>query len=69
MTISAKLLEILVCPIDKGSLLYVEEEQLLYNPRLHRKYAIVDDIPNMLIDESEVVDDAEHERIVALARP
>lgn len=69
MPISDELLEILVCPVDKGSLLYVEGEQLLYNPRLHRKYAIVDDIPNMLIDESEVVDDAEHERIVALARP
>jgi uncharacterized protein YbaR (Trm112 family) len=69
VTISDKLLAILVCPVDKGALLYLEEEQALYNPRLHRKYAILDGIPNMLIDESEVVDDAEHERLIALARP
>ncbi|MBM3661053.1 MAG: Trm112 family protein, partial [Actinobacteria bacterium] len=38
-----------------------------YNPRLHRRYVIRDDIPIMLIDEAEAVDDAEHERLVAKA--
>jgi hypothetical protein len=37
----------------------------LYNPRLKRRYAIREDIPIMLIDEAETVDDAEHERIEA----
>ncbi len=67
MALDTQLLEILACPQDKGPLLYFEDEDTLYNPRLHRRYAIRDDIPIMLIDESEVVDDAEHERLVAKA--
>ena len=39
----------------------------LYNPRLKRRYEIRDDIPVMLIDEAETVDDAEHERLMAKA--
>jgi|TARA_Y100000310_G_scaffold234017_1_gene236920 uncharacterized protein YbaR (Trm112 family) len=61
------LLEILACPDDKGPLYYFEAEDSLYNPRLRRRYAITDDIPVMLIDEAETVDDAEHERLTALA--
>ena len=62
-----KLLEILACPDDKGPLLYFADEGALYNPRLHRRYVIRDDIPIMLIDEAEAVDDAEHDRLVAKA--
>jgi uncharacterized protein len=61
------LLEILACPDDKGPLLYFEDEDALYNPRLHRRYAVRDGIPIMLIDEAETVADAEHERLVAKA--
>jgi uncharacterized protein YbaR (Trm112 family) len=64
MSLDAKLLEILACPEDKGPLLYFEEESALYNPRLKRRYAVRDDIPIMLIDEAETVDDAEHQRLV-----
>jgi uncharacterized protein YbaR (Trm112 family) len=67
MALDAQLLEILACPQDKGPLLYFEAEDSLYNPRLKRRYAIRDDIPIMLIDEAETVDDAEHERLVAKA--
>jgi uncharacterized protein YbaR (Trm112 family) len=67
MALDPQLLEILACPEDKGPLLYLESEACLYNPRLKRRYAIRDDIPIMLIDEAETVDDAEHERLVALA--
>ena len=67
MALDPKLLEILACPEDKGSLLYFETEQYLYNPRLHRRYDIRDDIPVMLIDEATTVNDAEHDRIVARA--
>ncbi len=66
MSLSRLLLDILVCPIDKGELWYFEEEHFLYNPRLKRKYRIVDDIPVMLVEESEVVDAAEDERIVKM---
>lgn len=67
MALDPKLLEILACPEDKGSLLYFESEQALYNPRLKRRYEIRDDIPVMLIEEATTVDDAEHERLVAKA--
>ena len=53
MALDPQLLEILACPDDKGPLLYFEDEDSLYNPRLKRRYAIKDDIPIMLIDEAE----------------
>lgn len=65
MALDPLLLEILACPEDRGPLFYLEDEDSLYNPRLHRRYAIRDGIPIMLIDEAESVDDAEHERIMA----
>jgi uncharacterized protein len=67
MVLNPRLLEILACPEDKGPLLYFADEQSLYNPRLRRRYAVNDDIPIMLIDEAETVDDAEHGRLVAKA--
>jgi len=67
MPLDPVLLEILACPEDKGPLLYFESEDALYNPRLRRRYTIKDDIPVMLIDEAEAVDDAEHDRLLAKA--
>ncbi len=67
MALDPRLLEILACPDDKGPLLYFPDEDSLYNPRLHRRYLVEDDIPNMLIDEAETVDDSEHERLMARA--
>ena len=65
MALDPKLLEILACPEDKGPLYYLADEDALYNPRLKRRYAVRDDIPIMLIDEAETVDDAEHQRLMA----
>ena len=62
------LLSILVCPADRGPLLLVDD-QLLYNPRLRRAYRIEDGIPVLLIDEARDVDDDEHARLMARARP
>lgn len=67
MALDPKLLSILACPEDKGSLLYFESEHALYNPRLKRRYEIRDDIPVMLIDEATTVDDAEDARLLAKA--
>jgi uncharacterized protein YbaR (Trm112 family) len=67
VALDPQLLEILACPEDKGPLLYFADEQSLYNPRLRRRYAVRDDIPIMLVDEAESVDDAEHERLLAKA--
>ena len=62
-----RLLEILACPEDKGPLLYFADESVLYNPRLHRTYAVRDGIPVMLIEEATAVDDGEHARLMAKA--
>jgi uncharacterized protein YbaR (Trm112 family) len=67
MALDPQLLEILACPDDKGPLLYFQDEDSLYNPRLKRRYAIRDDIPIMLIDEAETVSDEEHDRLVGKA--
>jgi len=67
VALDPKLLEILACPEDKGPLWYFADEESLYNPRLHRRYVVRDDIPIMLIDEAETVSDAEHDRLVAKA--
>ena len=65
MALDPLLLEILACPDDKGPLYYLADEEALYNPRLKRRYAVRDDIPNMLIEEAETVTDTEHDRILA----
>ena len=67
MALDQRLLDILACPEDKGPLLYFADEATLYNPRLHRRYVIRDDIPIMLVDEAESVDETEHERLLAKA--
>ncbi|HEV8115217.1 MAG TPA: Trm112 family protein [Acidimicrobiales bacterium] len=67
MALDPLLLDILACPEDKGPLLYFEDEDSLYNPRLHRRYQVRNGIPVMLLDEAEQVDDAEHERLLAKA--
>ena len=55
MPLDPQLLALLACPEDKGPLLYFADEETLYNPRLHRRYRIVDGIPVMLVDEAEAV--------------
>ena len=67
MALDSQLLDILACPEDKGPLLYFPDEESLYNPRLKRRYDIREDIPIMLVDEAETVDDAEHERLLTKA--
>jgi uncharacterized protein YbaR (Trm112 family) len=62
------LLKILVCPVDKGPLIYLADENLLYNPRLRRVYRIEEDIPVLLADRAEQVRDPEHERLLRQAR-
>ena len=63
------LLRILACPLDKGSLHLLvpagpTDDEALYNPRLHRRYPIVDGIPQLLPSSGEQVSDAEHEALL-----
>ncbi|HEX6521199.1 MAG TPA: Trm112 family protein [Streptosporangiaceae bacterium] len=62
MALEEALLDILVCPVDKGELLYVPGEAALYNPRLRRLYQIEEGIPVMLPGKSVPASDEEHER-------
>lgn len=49
--ISSDLLQILVCPEDKGSLELVDEGKFLLNPRNGYKYPVRAGVPVMLIEE------------------
>jgi uncharacterized protein len=52
MSLSPRLLEILVCPKCKSELEYREAEQALLCNKCRLRYAVRDDIPIMLIDEA-----------------
>lgn len=66
MSLDAALLSILACPEDKGPLYYLESEQVLFNPRLHRTYPVRDDIPVMLVEEATTVDETESARLLEI---
>lgn len=66
MTVSPALLAILACPVDKGPLLYVPDEEVLVNPRSRTAYEVRDDIPVMLVDEARQLDDAEFDRLMGI---
>lgn len=48
----AKLLEILVCPVTKGPLIYKKEQNELISTSAQLAYPIKDGIPVMLEDEA-----------------
>jgi uncharacterized protein YbaR (Trm112 family) len=58
-----KLLEILVCPVTKGPLLYDKEKQELVSLSARLAYPIRDDIPVMLEDEARTVSEEEVEQL------
>jgi uncharacterized protein YbaR (Trm112 family) len=53
VTVDAELLEILVCPNDRGEIDYLEAEQVIVCRTCGYRYPVRDDIPVMLIDEAE----------------
>jgi uncharacterized protein YbaR (Trm112 family) len=55
--VDRKLLEILVCPITKGSLEYDAEAQELISRQAGLAYPIRDGIPIMLADEARPLED------------
>jgi uncharacterized protein len=56
--IDPKLLEILVCPLTKGTLRYDREKQELISDKAQLAYPIRDGIPIMLPDEARPIDNA-----------
>ncbi|HEX3947659.1 MAG TPA: Trm112 family protein [Acidimicrobiales bacterium] len=67
MPLDPLLVDVLACPVDKGPLLWFADEDVLYNPRLRRAYAVRDGIPVLLPDEATEVGAAEHDRLTAKA--
>jgi len=67
MSLDPLLLNLLACPIDKQTLLYLDDDGILYNPRLHRLYHVRDDIPVMLADQGETVGEDRHRELLAIA--
>ena len=58
-----KLLEILVCPVTKGPLIYDKKNQELISKSARLAYPIKDDIPVMLEDEARTLTDEEIENL------
>ena len=56
-----KLLEILVCPVTKGALVYDKKNQELISCSAKLAYPIKDDIPVMLESEARALSDEELE--------
>ena len=56
-----KLLEILVCPVTKGPLVYDREQQELISKSARLAYPIRDGIPVMLEEEARKLAPAEYE--------
>lgn len=54
-----KLLDILVCPITKGPLVYDKDKQELISRSARLAYPIRDGIPVMLEEEARTLTDAE----------
>ena len=64
MALDNFLLSILQDPVDRQPLLYVEDRNVLYNPRARLLYEVRGSIPVLLPDEARHVEDDEHESLV-----
>ncbi len=64
MALDSFLLELLEDPVDHESLLYIEADHVLYNPRRRVAYQVIDSIPVLLPDESTPVSDERHDAYV-----
>jgi len=58
--VDPKLLEILVCPLTKGPLIYDRENQELISRQARLAYPIREGMPIMLPDEARPLGDDEH---------
>ena len=57
-----KLLELMVCPVTKGPLVYMRERQELFSRSARLAYPVRDGIPIMLETEARALSDEECER-------
>ena len=62
--IDPELLALLVCPLSHAPLVQDGDTLVSTDAKTRRRYRIIEDIPNMLIDESDAVPEAEWQRIM-----
>ena len=58
-----KLLDILVCPVTKGPLVYLKDQQELVSLSARLAYPIRDGIPVMLEDQARKLSQDEYEKL------
>ena len=63
MALDDFLLDLLQDPVDHGTLIYVADQNVLYNPRLKVIYEVRESIPVLLPDESRPASDSEDESL------
>ncbi len=59
-----KALELLVCPQSHARLVYDSGAFVSTDPRTRRRYRIVDEIPVMLVDESEQLSESAWQEVM-----
>lgn len=69
LPIDPDLFHILVCPLSKAPLKWVEGHLLSTDPHTRRCYALEDGIPIMLVERSQQLEEAEWQRLMALDGP
>ena len=62
MALDDFLLNLLQDPTDHGSLIYVEKDEVLYNPRLRVFYEVRDSIPVLLPKEATAATEEQHQK-------
>jgi uncharacterized protein len=63
------LFDLLVCPEARVPLRWVEGRLVSTDPATRRAYRVVDGMPVMLVEESEILPEAEWRRLAALGGP
>ena len=63
--LKSELADILVCPESRAAVVQIGDWLYSTDPKTRRRYPIRDGIPIMLIDESEVVEKDEFNRLMA----
>lgn len=67
--INEDLLKFLCCPVSKKPLIKVGNFLVSTDPETRRRYKIIDDIPILILEESEVLPYEEWVKIVSKNRP
>jgi len=63
------LFDLLVCPLARTPLVWVEGRLVSTDSTTRRAYRVEGDIPVMLIDEAATLEEAEWKRLMALGGP